>query len=97
MTFDELLEAWDWKPIRNCPGRYVLQASRDDLSMADILDTDIETNEYCVTTASDPVLVVKLDEGGLISYRRSDGSFVHTLNTRDGFARKLSQLGIVQQ
>ena len=95
MTFDELLKKWDWKPIRNCPGRYVLQSSRNDLRVAEIFDTAIEPGEYRVSTASDMVLVVTLDDGGLISYKRSDGSFVHTLNTRDGFVRKLSQLGIV--
>jgi hypothetical protein len=34
------------------------------------------------------------DGGGLISYARGDGSYLHTLNTPDGFARKLRQLGI---
>ncbi|MDT4968325.1 MAG: hypothetical protein QOJ64_3062 [Acidobacteriota bacterium] len=95
MTFDDLLKKWDWKPIRNCPGRYVLQASRNDLCLADVLDADVDQNEYRVSTAPDAVLVVKLDEGGIISYKRRDGSFVHTLNTRDGFVRKLSQLGII--
>jgi hypothetical protein len=95
MTFDEALKKWDWKPIRHCPGRFVLQGSRNDLDVAEVLETDIDPNEYRVSSATDVVMVVKLDEGGLISYKRPDGSFVHTLNTRDGFVRKLSQLGIV--
>jgi 2-polyprenyl-3-methyl-5-hydroxy-6-metoxy-1,4-benzoquinol methylase len=40
------------------------------------------------------VYVVVLDGGGLISYRHADGRFVHTLNTPEGFGRKLDQLGI---
>ncbi len=44
--------------------------------------------------ATDPVIVVQLEGGGLISYARPDGSFVHTLNTSEGFTRKLVQLGI---
>ena len=32
--------------------------------------------------------------GGLISYARSNGTFVHTLNTLQGFERKLGQLGL---
>ena len=44
--------------------------------------------------AKDKVLVVPLADGGLISYARADGRTVHTLNTSDGFSRKLSQLGI---
>ncbi len=40
-------------------------------------------------------MVVALEDGGLISYMRKDGCLVHTVNTSSGFARKLSQLGIV--
>jgi hypothetical protein len=32
--------------------------------------------------------------GGLVSYRKPDGAYLHTLNTPDGLARKLAQLGI---
>ena len=39
-------------------------------------------------------VVATLEEGGLISYRKSDGRFLHTLNTTAGFRRKLEQLGI---
>ncbi|HYL97422.1 MAG TPA: hypothetical protein VEZ90_00590 [Blastocatellia bacterium] len=46
------------------------------------------------TEARDPVFVARMEDGGLISYRRSDGSFVHTLNTIEGFNRKLGRLGI---
>jgi len=48
-----------------------------------------------VEKARDTVLVAPLDRGGVISYQRADGSFVHTLNTPEGFARKLAQLGII--
>ena len=44
--------------------------------------------------AKDPVLVVPLKNGGLISYRQPDGRLIHTLNTAEGFSRKLQQLGI---
>ena len=32
--------------------------------------------------------------GGLISFRKDDGRYVHTLNTEEGFARKCRELGI---
>ena len=54
----------------------------------------MEASEYRVEAAKDAVLVVELDDGGLISYHRADGSFLHTLNTTEGFRRKLTQLGI---
>ena len=60
-----------------------------------ILECTRPVHTFIRESARDPILVVPLHDGGLLSYAHSDGSFVHTLNTRDGFARKLSQLGIV--
>ena len=94
MSFDELMKAWDWRPLRNCPGRYVLHGARNNLRPQDICGDEVEVNEFTVDAAKDTVLVVKLNDGGLISYRRADGSFLHTLNTLEGFRRKLAQLGI---
>ena len=94
MIFKQLLESLDWKPIRNCPGRFVLSGAKADLSYQELLGEAVEVGVYRVDAAQDTVLVVKLDDGGLISYQRADGSFVHTLNTPEGFRRKLRQLGI---
>ena len=47
-----------------------------------------------VNAARDPVIVTAFDDGGLISYRKPEGVFVHTLNTREGLERKLRELGI---
>ena len=44
--------------------------------------------------AADPIEVVPLEGGSLLSYRKTDGRYVHTLNTPDGLARKLAQLGL---
>lgn len=93
MRFDDLLRKWDWRPIVNCPGRYVLQSSTD-LQPQDIVGQPVTVDEFTVPAARDSVLVVRLDKGGLISYHRKDGSILHTLNTAEGFERKLRQLGI---
>jgi len=50
--------------------------------------------EVRVAGARDPVAVVKFIGGGLISYRQPDGRYLHTLNTEEGFRRKLEHLGI---
>ena len=94
MTFDELMRARNWTPIRNCPGRYALREAKADLSPGGLLGEEMEVSEFRVDAARDAVLVAALDGGGLISYRRDDGSFLHTLNTPEGFRRKLLQLGI---
>jgi predicted methyltransferase len=49
---------------------------------------------YRAQTARDPVLVVECKGGALISYLREDGTLVHTLNTSEGFHRKLRKLGV---
>jgi len=95
MTFDELMMKLTWKPIRNCPGRYVLSVAPPDLSPHDLLGTDIEVRLFRVAAAKDTVLVARLDKGGLISYSRTDRTYLHTLNTEEGFERKLSNLGVV--
>ena len=95
-SFDQLFKAHDWRPIRNCPGRYVLRGNGSHSSSSDLLSDACDFSEHSVAAAKDIVLVLKLKDGsGLISYRRADGSLLHTLNTPEGFRRKLLQLGIV--
>ena len=60
----------------------------------EIVGEAVDVGVYRVDAARDIVLVVRLDQGGLISYKKQDGSFIHTLNTPEGFQRKLRQLGI---
>jgi len=59
------------------------------------MGSDGHAQAFSSGAAKDTVLVVQLDDGGLISYARADGSVVHTLNTVEGFGRKLAQLGIM--
>ena len=95
MTFDELQSRWPWRPIPNCPGRFVLPPGHGALPPSEIASASIGVvTEHMIPAAPDPVLVAKFEDGGLISYRKPDGSFVHTLNTAEGFDRKLRQLGI---
>jgi hypothetical protein len=93
-TFGTLKANWSWKPIRNCPGRYVLYDASTKLSPEELIGSDVKLNEYHVPGAKDAVIASDLGNGGLISYRRADGTYVHTLNTAEGFERKLQSLGI---
>jgi hypothetical protein len=88
-------ELWarGWAPIHGCPGRYRLRGG-GALSPADLVGDDAAVARFVVAGARDPVHVAALAGGGLISYARPDGSWFHTLNTPEGFARKLGQLGI---
>jgi hypothetical protein len=93
LTFSTLFDRWAWRPIPHCPGRYVLDAGPVATPPEDIVPGTTGSVHVCAT-AKDPVIVTPLDDGGLISYRKPDGRFLHTLNTRDGFERKVRQLGI---
>lgn len=91
----ELLRArWSWTPIANCPGRFVLSQAPSTLTPGDVVGPNVELREFRVPSARDVVVVGRFADGGLISYRRCDGTYKHTLNTAEGFARKLTQLGV---
>jgi hypothetical protein len=94
MTFDRLMSSRSWKPIRDCPGRFVLSPADPSVAPQELAGPDVQFREHRVAAARDIVIVGRFANGGLISYRRADGSFVHTLNTQEGFERKLQQLGL---
>jgi hypothetical protein len=96
MTFAELFETLSWKPIKNCPGRYVLQGANSNLlRVEELTGCELEVSTHRVSAARDLVLVAVLDGGGgIISYQREDCTLLQTLNTSEGFQRKLRQLGI---
>lgn len=95
VSIQTLLNRWQWKPIRNCPGRFVLVTTDRSVPLDTLVGSDCQAQAFASDAAKDKVLVVPLDDGGLISYARGDGSVIHTLNTAEGFGRKLSQLGIL--
>jgi len=94
VTFSALFDRWPWRLIPNCPGRYVLAAGQVATPPEEMVPGAIGGSEHVCARARDPVIVTAFEDGGLISYRKADGMFLHTLNTREGFERKLRQLGI---
>ena len=94
ITFDELMTRWKWNPIRGCPGRYILNSAPEDILPEYLLGPDVEVKMFQVPAARDTVVVARLDTGGLISYLRTDKTYLHTLNDEEGFERKLLALGI---
>jgi len=93
-TFEELVHDHSWAPLRGCPGRYVLRGGPSLITPGDLLGEGAELKESRSSLTADPVIVARTEWGGLISYRKDDGRYIHTLNTVEGFARKCRQLGI---
>lgn len=91
MTFAVLVSQYNWRAIRNCPGRYTLE-NKDLISFNDYYSALKEISVHESSTVDDIIQIVKFVDGGLISYRHNDGFLVHTLNNRSGFERKLKDL-----
>ena len=94
LTFDEIMTRWAWKPIPRCPGRWVLSMAEFHGAPEAMAGSGAEVVVFEAGRTADPVVVVWLDEGGLISYKKGEGRYLHTLGTAEGFERKLAQLGI---
>ena len=94
VTFSALFDGWAWRPIPKCPGRYALRAGPVATPPEGLVPGASGGSEHVSVTAKDPVIVTPFEDGGLISYRKADGQFLHTLNTHEGFDRKLRQLGL---
>lgn len=94
VTFQSLWSRWPWKPIRHCPGRFVLPLRAGRLSFEQVVGRPCSPSCHTSLAAPDQVLVLAFADGGLITYRKPDGQLLHTLNTQEGFIRKLKQLGI---
>ncbi|MDO8207881.1 MAG: hypothetical protein Q7T38_08685 [Gallionella sp.] len=62
--------------------------------MVDLLGDIAGAQQFQSPGAIDTVWVVCLEDGGMISYHRLAGTWLHTLNTKEGFRRKLEQLEI---
>ncbi|MCA9067801.1 MAG: hypothetical protein KDA84_02700 [Planctomycetaceae bacterium] len=93
-TVTDLLNEHDWKQIPNCQGRFMMVEQQPGLSITDLLGEDCDPIKVSSVMARDTILIVPLDDGGVISYQRANGGCVHTLNTPVGFRRKLQDLGI---
>jgi len=97
MTFDNVKRLGKWTPIRDCPGRFVLRGVLPTFSVVDLLGDIAGIQQYQSPRAIDTIWVVCLQDGGVISYKRLAGTWRHTLNTEEGFRRKLEQLEISLQ
>lgn len=92
-NFEKAFNTGKWKPIRNCPGRFVLIGGGSEILVENLSESKNPVVEFSTETVPDKVLTIEFEDGGgIISYIKDDGRFIHTLNTREGFKRKLEQL-----
>lgn len=99
ISFTIIHNKYSWKEIPNCPGRYVPRKSCsyiDKKTPYEVIETDLyPLQEFTTEKNRDPVQVIVFpDGGGLLTYVKSDGRYVHTLNTPSGLVRKSTALGL---
>ena len=95
LQFDIIKEKYLWRAIRGCPGRFILPGGPTETSIDELLEQKVAVRIYHTSSLPDPVLVVSFpDGGGIISYKKAESGFIHTLNTKEGFERKLATLDI---
>lgn len=96
--FTKLFNLYSWIEIKNCPGRYLLtKADNQRLRLIppnEFLNNKITIQIFSSQICPDPIHIGKFSDGGLLSYEKSDGTFVHTLNNTSGLNRKINHLNI---
>ena len=76
------------------PGRFQLVRSAAQPSVHELLGRETPVREVPSAASRDTIVLAEFPDGGLISYRRGDGTWAHTLNTPSRYRRKLWELGI---
>ncbi len=92
MNYEKAWKLGDWIPIRDCPGRFVLNGGPTTICVTGLLGNGMHIQKFQSDKAKDKVFVVEFDGGGTISYQNFANSWVHTLCDCAGFARKMKQL-----
>lgn len=88
-SFEEIFNKHQWEEIPNCPGRYVLEKSAKRklgiVTPVDFLEQKLSFQVFQSQVCRDTVHVTEFPSGGgIISYQRSNGTFLHTLNNSSG-------------
>jgi hypothetical protein len=91
LNFQTLFFSYTWKPIDGCPGRYILK-DKKQYTLVELTENKAEIKTYYPENR-DIIHTAEFSDGGIISYQKKDGRFIHTLNNREGYTRKLTMLG----
>lgn len=92
ISFEKLKTRYRWKPIGNCPGRFVLEGGISQVTPEALCRKPAKV--FPSTRLPDLVYVISVINGGIISYQKKDGGFIHTLCDEEGFSRKLNDIGV---
>ena len=91
VSFDSLMERFDWRPIKDCPGRFVFASGVVDMTPEQLVSEEIDVEHQQFPHVTDIVAHCSFKGGGLISFHKPNG-FLHTLGDTEGMQRKLQML-----
>lgn len=91
-SINQLLLQYDCKEIANCPGRYIVKNIPENLSVNELMSENVKVSVHDSPKAKDKVAILILEDGGIISYIRANGTLLHTINNKSGFYRKIQDL-----
>lgn len=94
LRIEKLLTEWSHVAIHGCPGRFIVDDPKAAQWFSALLLSDVRVRCFSSPKARDPVFILPLEDGGIISYQKEDAQFLHTLNTFEGFQRKLKALDL---
>ena len=81
----KLWEKWPWRAIPNQPGRYTMKRVGDGVPPEAVLESAglKKVKLEKMKKGNESVILVELEGGGgLVTVAKSDGTYVHTLNTK---------------
>lgn len=94
ISFERLFQLHPWREIPHCPGRYLLRKKANE-QLKFVSPNEIAIEIFNSDVCPDRIHLGRFIDGGLLSYEKSDGTFVHTLNNPSGLQRKMTHLCII--
>jgi hypothetical protein len=90
----ELMARFSWEQMSGQQGRFVLADASDPPSLGALTGDGVPSRRVPSISGGDEIHLVPFDDGGLISYLRENGQWLHTLNTPRAFKRRVWDLGL---
>lgn len=84
-----LWDKWPWRPVQNQPGRYTMRRIGDGVPPEALCETAgiKKVKLEKMKKGNDQIVLIELEGGGgLVTVVNSDGTFLHTLNTKSSLA-----------
>jgi hypothetical protein len=94
MNSKQLMGKYRWVQFTRETNRWHLEQKWSALTVEELFGEDVSVIRHHSAGASMVLFIVRLEDGGVISYQSENGQYLHTLNTLTTFKRKIWDLGL---